>query len=395
MPDAAPVLAGVRVLDVGRYIAGPFCAALLAQLGADVIRVEPPSGGDDRHIAPLGPGREGALFVQANHGKRAIAIDIFSPGGRDVLRRLVSTADVVVANLPPATLAAAGLDYDSLRAIRPDIILTAISGFGPDGPDRNVVAFDGVIQAMSGAMYLSGVPGAPVKAYVPYVDYGTALAAAFGTLAALLQRQRTGRGQQVDASLIATGLTFAGSVLAEQAVLSRERVGTGNRGQLYGPSDTFATRDGFLLVQVLGRSMFERWARLLGEERWLRDSRFATDQDRGNRAAELSARMARWCAERTTEEALGALRAARIAAGPVLTPQACLDHPQVAAARVLQNVRIPGVVAAVPIAPLPVRLSEGGSTAARRAPLAGEHTTEILDELGLAAPNARAAEIRP
>jgi crotonobetainyl-CoA:carnitine CoA-transferase CaiB-like acyl-CoA transferase len=231
-------------------------------------------------------------------------------------------------------------------------------------------------------MYLSGLPGQPSKAYVPYVDYGTALAAALGAMGALRMRERTGRGQQVDASLLATALAFAGSPLAEQAARSKDRVGTGNRGQVYGPSDVFHTRDGSVLVQVIGRPLFERWARLVGAPEWLSDPRFATDEGRGDHAEVLGARMARWCAERTRAEALDALAAARIPAAPVLSPQECLDHPQVQAAAVLRPTEYPGLSRPVPVAGMPFRLAAGESASPRRAPTLGEHTDDILLELG-------------
>ncbi len=381
-PAARPVLQGVRVLDVGRYIAGPYCAALLAHLGADVIRIEPVAGGDDRHIAPLAPGGDGALFLQANGGKRSLTLDLASVEGRRVFTQLVATADVVVANLPPRALAALGLDYASLTAAKPDIILTSITAFGSAGPDRDRPGFDGIAQAMSGAMYMSGLPGQPMKAAAPYVDFGTALSAAFGTLAALTARAQTGQGQQVEASLLETGLVFSASTLSEQAVLRKDRVGTANRGQLYGPADTLPTKDGFVLVQVLGRQLFERWVGLIGEPQWLTDPRFASDEGRGDHAHELSERLACWCAARTTAEALAALQEARIPCAPVLSPQQALDHPQVAAADVFAVTSYPRLPESIPVARAPVRLAAGMVATTGRAPTCGEHTTEILDALG-------------
>ena len=190
MPDP---LRGIRVLDFGRFIAGPFCAALLADLGADVIRVEKVRGGEDRHLVPVTEAGDGAFYLQVNRGKRGMTLNPRAPEGRHVLRRLVATADVVVANLPDAALKTLGLDYDALTAVRPDVILTSVSAFGAGGPSSHRPGFDGTGQAMSGVMYLSGRPGEPTKAYCPYVDFTTALAAAVGTLAALLARRDTGR----------------------------------------------------------------------------------------------------------------------------------------------------------------------------------------------------------
>ena len=180
----AGVLTGVRVLDFGRYIAGPYCATLLAEFGAEVIRVEKRDGSEDRFVAPVGEGGEGALFLQINRNKKCITLDPMKDEGQEVMRRLIATADVVVANLPPQTLRAMKLDYESLKAIRPDIILTTATAFGP-GPWSDRVGFDGVGQVMSGAVYMTGAGDPPYRAAVNWVDFGTALHCAFGTLAAL------------------------------------------------------------------------------------------------------------------------------------------------------------------------------------------------------------------
>ncbi|TLY64712.1 MAG: CoA transferase, partial [Gammaproteobacteria bacterium] len=169
------LLTGIRVLDFGRSVAGPYCATLLGYLGADVIRIERRGGGEDRFIAPITAQGEGAVLFQTACNKRSLTLDFRHPQAREIVRRLVSTADVVVANLPPTVLSSLGLDYASLSAIRSDIILATQTAFGDAGPYRDRGGFDGIGQAMSGAMYMSGVPGAPAKAAAPYVDYTTAV----------------------------------------------------------------------------------------------------------------------------------------------------------------------------------------------------------------------------
>lgn len=187
------LLDGIRVLDFGRYIAGPFCAALLGDLGADVIRVERVGGGEDRFVGAVAPDGSGPMYLQVNRGKRSLTLDPRSPSGREIVARLVTTADVVVANLPERGLRAIGLDEDSLRAHRADVVLTAISAFGWEGPHADRVGFDGVAQVMSGAAHLTGRPGDPTKLYAPWVDVMTATNAAMGTLAALWRREQIGR----------------------------------------------------------------------------------------------------------------------------------------------------------------------------------------------------------
>ena len=378
------VLDGVRVLDFGRYIAGPFCATLLAELGADVIRVEKVAGSEDRFVQPVCDGGPGAGFLQMARNKRGMTLNPRTPGGAEIVRRLAAAADVVVANLPPPALARMGVDYDSLRAHRRDIILATTSGFGPVGPMSGRVGFDGIGQAMNGAMYLSGAPEAPMRAFLPYVDFGTALYSAFGTMAALMHREKTGEGQRVETSLLGTALSFNHPAVVEQALRAPDRVATGNRGQTSAPTDAFQTRDGWILVQTVGNPLYERWARLMGEEHWLSDPRFATDESRGDNRDVVCGRMAEWTGERTTEECVRELDAARVPSAPVLAPQDVLEHGHIRAMGLMLPFAYPGVADPVPLLRAPLELSASPGGIRRRPPTLGEHTDEILGELGYA-----------
>lgn len=326
----APLLQGVRVLDFGRYIAGPYCGAMLAEYGADVIRIEKRDGSEDRFPAQVGGG-VGALFLQMNRNKRSMTLNPASPQGREVVARLVRSADVVIANLPQATLNAMGLDYDTLRGYREDIIFVTNTAFGPMGPMQKNVGFDAVGQAMAGAIYMTGTPEQPYRSTASWVDFGTALHCAFGTLAALMERQRSGKGQMVTGALLATALTVNNASLIEQALVAPHRIATGNRGQTSGPNDVYAVKDGWVLVAVTGHPLFKRWAKLMGSEAggpdWLNDPRFANDDERGRHRDILSERMGRWCAERTSDEVVKILGDAMIPCAPVLSPQQSLDHP--------------------------------------------------------------------
>jgi len=378
------VLSGIRVLDFGRYIAGPYCAALLGDFGAEVIRIEKRNGGEDRFQAPVTDAGEGALYQQVNRNKRGLTLDPMTPDGREVVRRLVATADVVVANLPPKTLAAMGLDYDTLKLAKPDIILTMVTAYGRGGPYSDRVGFDGIGQVMSGAAYMTAEDehSKPYRFQGAWVDFGTALHCAYGTALALMAREKTGQGQVVEGALLATALTVTNASLIEQALLNINRVPTGNRGQTSAPVDIFRTKDGWILAQVVGQPLFKRWADLMGEDHWLTDPRFKDDISRGENSIVISERMGRWCAERTSKEALDILGKALIPGGEVLKPQQVLDDPHVNAMKFFEPVSYPGAPKPAPVARVAVGLSGTPAELRHRAPTLGEHTDEILAELG-------------
>ena len=381
----AGVLDGIRVLDFGRYIAGPFCGMLLGDMGAEVIRIDKLSGSEDRYLVPVAESGEGPLFLALNRNKKSLTLNPMKPQGRKIVENLVKTADIVIANLPQPTLEAMGIDYVSLRAIKPDIILTTVTAYGNGGPYSERVGFDGVAQALAGATYMGGRPGDPMKSFVPFADFGTATMAAFGTLSALIERNKTGNGQLVEAALTRTVMAFNIALLAEEAIKSIDRPSYGNRGYSAGPSDIFKTTDGAVMVQVVGQPLFERWAKLMGEESWLQDPRFATDMDRGENGELLSARMQMWCKDMSTKEVLDALDEARIPCGPVLSAKQVLQDPHIKAMDFLQDMNFPGLKKPIPINTTPVKLSQTPGTIRQRTAELGEHTDEILDSLGYTA----------
>ena len=375
-------LTGLRILDFGRYIAGPYCAMLLADFGADVIRIERREGGEDRYLAPITDQGEGPMFIGLNRNKRGLTLNPTHPQSHEIKRRLIAGADVVIANLPLDVLQRLELDYESLTEIKSDIILTRISTFGPDGPYANRVGFDPVVQAMSGAMSLTGFPGPPVRSAVNFEDYGTALHAAFGTMVALFERERTGRGQIVDASLLATGVTLMQALLAEHYVLNLVRKQQGNTGFHSSPNDTYQTKDGWIMVQVNGQAMFKRWARLVGREDLIDDPRCVDDSTRSNNHELITEAMAAWTTQRTTDESIKELEKARVPCGKVYELSETLADPQVKARELFKYMDYPGSAREVPVAKTPVRLSAADHGIRCRAPLLSEHTHEILKELG-------------
>ena len=377
---------GLRVVDFGRYIAVPYAAALLADMGAEVIRIEKKDGSEDRTLVPLarnedGSPREGALFMQMNRNKRSITLDPAHPDGREVVKRLIKSADVVMANLPVETLKSLGLDYDSVAAINPRAVVAIATAYGIEGPYANRVGFDGVAQAMSGSSWFSGGPGQPVRAAVAWVDFGSASLLAFGISAALRVREQTGKGQLVEGALLRTALTYFSTVLIEEDKLNINREPTWNMAQTSGPSDILKTKDGHIVVAVNGNPLFRRVAKLVGKPEWLEDSRFANDIVRGDNNAALSEALNTWLADKTTEEAVKAFEGARVPCAPVYRPSQTLNDPHVKAGEFFVDVDYPGVGKTM-VAATPVKLHGTPGTVRTRPPTLGEHTDEVLTGLG-------------
>ena len=376
------ILEGVKVLDFGRYIAGPFCGALLADYGADVIRIERVNGSEDRFVTPVTEDGQGAMFLQLNRNKLGLTLNPTKEKGKEIIKKLVERADIVIANLPEQTLKSMSLDYERLKVINPGIILTSNTAFGTSGPYAERVGFDGVAQAMSGAMDMTGDPDQPTKAYAPYVDFCSASLAAFGTVLAYLEKLKTGRGQRVQTSLLQTALTTTNNLLIEQELLDINRIASMNRAQTSGPSDTFQTKDGWILVQTVGQPLFERWVSLMGEEEWLDDERFKDDLSRGDNGHLISERMSEWCAERTSKEAIDELEKSRIPVGEVLRAQETLKERHIVEKGSFVKLSYPTLKEEYSVVGPAIELSENPGKIKHRSPELGEHNQQILMELG-------------
>ena len=379
------VLQGIRVLDYGRFIAAPWCSAILADMGADVIRVEKREGGEDRWVQSVTDGGEGATFLQCNRNKRSLTLDSTTPEGAEITRALVASADVVIANMPGAAMRASGLDYETLRAVKPDIILVSATAYGEGGPYSDRVGFDGTGQVLSGAVYRQGLPDQPIRTVVPYADFGTALATTIGVMMALFHRERTGEGQHVEGALLSTCLMMANAFLVERELLQIDKPRAANRGTSVAPCDLYEVADGWVLLQVSGQPMFKRWCRVVGREDRLDDPRFATDDLRWEHGDELNDLMQDWIRDKTRAEAMELLEKAKLPAAPLQSPQDVLDDPHVAAMGYLHRIEFPGSSRPVPIVETPFRLSATPGSIRTRPPLLGEHTDEVLGELGLTA----------
>lgn len=376
------VLDGVRVLDYGRFIAAPWCSAILADMGADVLRVEKREGGEDRWVQSVTSGGEGGTFLQCNRNKRSLTLDSTTREGADITRRLVSRSDIVIANMPAAGMRASGLDYESLRAVKPDIILASATAYGEGGPYSDRIGFDGAGQVMSGAVYRQGLPELPIRTVVPQADFGTALTLTIGVMMALYHRSRTGQGQHVEGALLPTALMLSNAFLIERELLGVDKPRAANRGTSVAPCDLYEVSDGWVLLQIAGQPMFKRWCRLIGREDLFDDPRFADDDSRWQHGDVLNDLMQQWCAGKTKAEVLAALEAAKLPAAPLNSPQEVLDDPHVEAMGYLKRVPFPGASKPVPLIETPFRLSATPGSIRRRAPLLGEHTDEVLAEIG-------------
>ena len=373
-------LKGIRVIDFSRYIAGPYCARLLAYLGADVIRVEKPSGGEDRFVTPL-YGDTSALLSMTGLGKRGLTLDLKSPDSRVIVERLVESADVIIANMPGKVLKRLGLDYDSLKSLKRDIILTTQTCFGHDGPWSDWAGFDGIAQVMSGSAFMSGTEEEPRRSAAPYADYTTAVMGAFGTMAALRQRDQDGEGQHVQTSLLGSAIGAFSSAIIEQETLSTDRRPDGNRGQTTAPTDIFKTRDGSIITQVVGNGLFSRIAKVIGKPEWVDDVRFESDQSRAEHRNFICETVAEWASQFTTEKVLEELSSLGVPCGPVLGVTEVASHPQVDAMGFVEAITPLSSEGKIHATRIPLDFSNYKSSLGQP-PDIGEHSEEVLKEIG-------------
>ncbi len=381
MTEVPGPLAGVAVLDFSRVVAGPYCTMLLGDDGADVVKIERPGAGDDtREWGPPFVGGESAYYLAINRNKRSIAIDLQHPAGRDLALDLAARADVVVENFRVGTMERLGLGYETLAARNPRLIYCGISGFGPKGPRRDQAGFDLMVQAFGGMMSVTGQPdGPPAKAAVPLLDIATGLTAHGAICAALYGRERTGQGRRIDLSLFATQIGIlmnaAGDYLLAGKVMGR--MGTAHPSIV--PYQSFAARDGYLIIAAPNDRLFARLAQALGHPEWPDDPRFATNAGRVEHRATLVAAIEAATRQRDVAEWVTALEPLGIPATPINTVDRALDDPQVEALELVRAVEHP---TAGPIRlPGPFVLFDGAAPPIRRTPpLLGEQTDAILHD---------------
>jgi crotonobetainyl-CoA:carnitine CoA-transferase CaiB-like acyl-CoA transferase len=376
-------LTGVKVLELAQIMAGPTCGMLLADLGADVIKVEKIPGGDDtRSYSRPSVNGESAAFMMMNRNKRGIALNLKQPAAREALERMVAKADVVTENYRLGTMEKLGLGYEALKAINPALIYCSISGYGRTGPYADKGGFDLIAQGMSGLMSITGEPGgAPVKSGSPICDINAGVLAAVGILAAYVHRLKTGKGQLVDTSLFEAGIQ---QTYWQSAIFLATGASPGPSGSahiLSAPYQAFRAKDGWFNIGGANQPNWERVARVLGAPEWIDDPRFKTNADRMQHLDELTALMNERLESKAAREWMAMLEAAGVPCGPINTIGDMLADPQTLAREMvvgLEHSRA-GHTRAIG---LPIKLSATPGRVKRPAPQLGEHTREVLAEFG-------------
>ena len=384
-------LSGVRVLELGQVVAGPYCGQVLADLGADVVKVEPPGVGDVLRQWGWAPeGKDSLWWRVAARGKRSITVDLRTPEGQQLVRRLATDVDVVVENFRPGTLERWGLSYDELAADNPGLILVRISGYGQDGPYAGRPGYASVGEAMGGLRALTGDPDRPpVRVGLSLGDTLTGMAGALGALAALHERQSSGRGQVVDAAIYESVLAMTEGLVPEWSVAGLTRKRTGAVLQGIAPSNVYPTTDGEVIVAANQDSLFARLCAVMGQPDLTTDPRFADHRARGEHATELDELIATWTRTLPSADLLAALHTAAVPAGLVFTPADMAADPHFTFRKALVEVEDPEVGPLLMPAPAP-RLSRTPSRVRWAGPRLGQHTEQVLQQAGLTEPDVAA-----
>ena len=381
MTTGRTALEGIRVLDVTQVMAGPFCAMQLCDMGADVIKVEPPEGDSTRRMAGAS-GTDSPGFNAVNRGKRGIVLDLKTPAAQRAFRRLLRGSDILIENYRPGVMRRFGLDYASLAPEHPGLIYASISGYGQTGPDAQKGGFDLVAQGVSGLMSVTGEQGRPpVKAGVPLTDLGAALFALSAILAALHYRSRTGRGQYIDTSLLEAGLALSVWESAEYFADGVTPAPLGSAHRMFAPYQAVRCADGYITLGAANDRLFQRFCELLGHPEWPGVPDYATATLRVRHRAALVEQIEAITGRQPRRYWLEKLEAAGIPCGPINDYAEAFADPQVRARDMVVEVDHP-TLGRLRTLGSPVKMSETSPVVRRRAPLLGEHTREVLREAG-------------
>ncbi|MER7014436.1 CoA transferase [Saccharopolyspora sp. NPDC000359] len=370
------LLDGVRVLDLSRVLAGPYCTAMLADLGADVVKVEPVGGDDARHLGPFVDG-ESVYFAQLNRGKRSIALDLKDADDHAFFRSLARRADVVVENFRPGVAAKLGVDHATLSAEAPRLVYASISGFGQDGPLSHLPAYDLVVQAMSGLMAATGQPaGPPTRTGESLGDLCAGMFAAWGVCAALFDRERTGRGRHLDVAMLDSLVSLQVTAMSLLTATGRLPGRTGNRHPVSTPFDTFQAADGLVAIAVANDAVFARLAEMLGKPALATHQRFAADTARTENRELLRGIIESWTQRRTVAEVVAAAERAGVPAGPIQDLAEVVGSDQVRGRGLVAELEHPEL-GALHYLKQPVRFGDEDEWSRPRTPRLGEHAAQV------------------
>ena len=374
-------LAGLKVLDLSRFVAGPICAMTLGDLGADVIKVEKRDGGDDVRRAPPMVDGESLFVTVFNRNKRSLTIDLKNPRGQQLLKELAAKADILVENFRPGVMERLGCGWEELKAVNDRLIMARISGFGQDGPHAHRPSFDAIAQAGSGIMEMTGpADGPPTLAGTTVIDHATGLHATIGILAAVQARNATGRGQLVDVALLDSAVSLLMTAIPSYALLGKTHDRMGNRDRYGAPSNTFPTGDGhYVHVMAGGDERFLRFMTAVGQPEICQDPRFATNQDRLEHVDELEEIVTEWCMSLSADEIVDAMAKARVPCGKVADIAEVMDNPQLRHRGQIVDVEHPKI-GTVPMQGYVTKLSDTPASIRRSVPGHGEHNAEVLAE---------------
>ncbi len=374
-------LDGIRVVDLSRVLAGPYGSMLLADMGAEVIKVEEPGRGDDTRAWPAFVGGESTYFMSVNRGKKSLTLDLKAEAGKAILRQLVTGADVLLENFRPGTLARLGFGWETVRAWNPRLVYCSISGFGESGPEAGRPGYDLIVQGESGVMDLTGFPdGPPLKAGTSIADLAAGTMAAHGIVLALLARERTGAGQKVEIAMLevmAALLTYQGQAYLATGTSPRRR---GNQHPSIVPYEVFEAADAYLTVGVANNSLWTRFCQAIGRPELATDPRFDAEAKRVEHRDVLVPLLGEIFRTRPAAEWLERLERAGVPAGKIKSVGEALESPHLRARGAIVTVRHPSAGALRMVGP-PIRLSATPAEATAPAPLLGEHTDEILTKL--------------
>ena len=376
-------LEGVKVLDLTQIMAGPYCTMMLADMGADVVKVEKPNGGDDtRRMGPPFIEGESAAFLGINRNKRSIVVDLRSDEGRRIVMDMAREYDILVQNFRPGSLERMGLGYDQVRELNPAMVYCTISGFGGTGPYATRGGFDLVTQGMSGLMSVTGHPDSPpTKVGVPLCDLNAGMFAAIGILTAYINRLRTGQGQHVDTSLLEAGIAYTFWESAMYFATGEVPGPKGSAHRLTAPYQAFETSDGYVNIGAANQANWERLCTAIEREELVSDPRFVEPRDRMNNLDELTATLERTFSQRSSEYWLNRLEDAGVPAGPIYNIEQVYEDPQVRARDMVVKTDHP-VAGRTSNIGIPIKLSETPGRFQRPAPTLGQHTDEVLKQLG-------------